>query len=319
MCVTLEKVGSTLEDSRPAQARAVTNRKAPVFPIRAYVKLLRPYQWTKNSFVLAGLLFGHAWHQPVMVTRTFWAFLAFCLTASGVYILNDIADRDSDRQHPVKRNRPIASGQVPVAIAFALLALLWGGAGSIALEVSPMLGAVLVVYVATNIAYSLRFKHEPILDVFLLASGFVLRIVAGTAAIGIPPSQWLILTGTAISLFLGFVKRRAELFKLGEDVALSRRVLTRYSTAALDHGIVISATIAVVSYGLYTMSPRTVRIHGTENLIYTVPLVLYGILRLLHRLYSDHAGEDPARDLPRDPHILITVLVWIAVTGYLIA
>lgn len=282
-------------------------------------KLARPYQWTKNVFVFTGLLFGHGWSKQDLILRSLMAFAAFCLVSSGVYVLNDVFDRAADREHPEKKNRPIASGAVSVGVALVFLALLWGGGFTLGWFVSRALVYVLGSYALMNIAYSLRLKHEPVLDVFLLAAGFVLRILGGTLGLGIPPSHWLLLTGTAISLFLGFVKRRAELDKLGSDPGKHRRVLEHYDDRMLDAAIVISATVAIVSYSLYSMSAHAIQVHGTHLLIYTVPLVMYGIFRYLFLLYAKRGGGDPSRDLFRDPHILVAGAVWVGVTLFLIS
>jgi len=282
-------------------------------------KLARPYQWTKNIFVFTGLLFGHGWERPALILQSVLAFFAFCLVSSGVYVLNDIVDRDADREHPEKCERPLASGTVSLRAALFLLVFLWSGGFSLGVFVSRPLGIILGIYVLMNIAYSMRLKQEPVLDVFLLASGFVLRILGGTLGLDIPPSQWLLLTGTAVSLFLGFVKRRAELLRLGDDPGKHRKVLQFYSDKMLDGAIVISATVAIVSYGLYSMSEHARLVHGTDQLIYTVPLVMYGIFRYLHLLYSARGGGDPSRDLLRDPHVLITGVIWAGVTIYLIS
>lgn len=287
--------------------------------IYSLFKLARPYQWTKNVFVFTGLLFGHGWNKPPLIIASLLAFAAFCLVSSGVYILNDIVDREADRNHPEKKNRPLASGALSLQIAFIFLALIWGGGFTLAFYLSKTLAAILGVYVVMNIAYSLRLKHEPVLDVFLLAAGFVLRILGGTLGLGIPPSDWLILTGTAISLFLGFVKRRAELMRLKEGSSGHRKVLAFYDPRMLDGAIIISATVAIVAYGLYALSDHAIRIHGTRYLIHTVPLVMYGIFRYLFLLYSEKGGGDPSKDLIRDPHILIAGLLWVGVTLALIA
>ncbi|PIE65974.1 MAG: decaprenyl-phosphate phosphoribosyltransferase [Deltaproteobacteria bacterium] len=283
------------------------------------LKLARPQQWTKNVFVLTGLLFGHGWDKRPVIMGALMAFAAFCLISSGVYVINDLFDREADRQHPEKKNRPLASGAVGVGGALFLLALLWGGGFTLGYGVSPALAAILGTYAVMNIAYSLRLKHEPVLDVFLLAAGFVLRILGGTLGLGIPPSHWLLLTGTAVSLFLGFVKRRAELIKLGDNPGAHRRVLAHYTDKLLDAAIGISATVAIVSYGLYSMSKHAIRVHGTDMLIYTVPLVMYGIFRYLYVLYGKGGGGDPSKDLFRDSHILVAGALWVGVTLYLIA
>jgi 4-hydroxybenzoate polyprenyltransferase len=284
------------------------------------LKLARPYQWTKNAFVFTGLLFGHGWKEPEKIVQAVITFAAFCLVSSGVYVLNDLADREADRNHPEKCNRPLASGAVSPKMGVIFWLALWAGGAAIAFNVSYALLAILGSYAAINVAYSLRLKHEPVLDVFLLASGFVLRILGGTLGLGIPPSRWLLLTGTAISLFLGFTKRRAELLRLGEDDAGNhRKVLVHYRGPMLDAAIMLSATTALLSYALYTMSAHALSVHGTRHLIYTVPVVMYGMLRYLYLLYNGKGGGDPSKDLVKDPHILVAGAIWVAVVAYLIS
>ena len=170
-----------------------------------------------------------------------------------------------------------------------------------------------------NLAYSLELKHVVILDVFIIATGFMLRILAGTLGLGIPPSQWLLLCGLMVTLFLGFSKRRAEINALSDGKSEHRKVLDEYSSLLLDKMIVITAAGLIMSYSLYTMSPETIRIHRTENLIYTVPLVIYGVFRYIYLLHYQQSGGDPSRDLVRDPHMLIVMLCWLVTTIALIA
>ncbi|MBI4756659.1 MAG: decaprenyl-phosphate phosphoribosyltransferase [Betaproteobacteria bacterium] len=273
------------------------------------LRLLRPLQWSKNGFVLLGVIFGHAWADPPTLAAAGWAFVAFCLLASGVYVMNDIFDRARDREHPVKRHRPIASGRVRVGAAGALSAACLAGGLGIAL-VTTEVPAVFVGYVLLNVAYSLGLKHVVILDVFCIAGGFMLRILAGTLGIGIAPSHWLMLCGLLVTLFLGFAKRRAELNLLAGDSRNHRQVLEQYSKTLLDQMITVAATGTVVAYCLYTVSPDTVAMHGTPHLIYTVPFVLYGLFRYLFVLHRRGGGGDPAADLLRDGHLVGAMLGW---------
>jgi 4-hydroxybenzoate polyprenyltransferase len=283
------------------------------------LRLMRPHQWVKNAFVFTGLLFGHAWHDPGLAARAVVAFAAFCLASSAVYVVNDIVDIEQDRRHPKKRLRPLAAGHVPVAAAAALAALL--GAAGLALGwlASPTVLVILLGYALMNIAYTLRLKHVVILDVFIIATGFMLRILAGTLGIGIAPSQWLLLCGLMVTLFLGFTKRRAEIIALNEDKTSHRRVLEHYSPVLLDKMIGITASGLIMSYSLYTMNADTIRIHGTANLIYTVPFVMYGVFRYIYLLHHQSRGGDTAHDLVRDPHLLAVVASWVIATFWLIA
>jgi 4-hydroxybenzoate polyprenyltransferase len=285
----------------------------------AWARLARPHQWVKNGFVFVGLLFGHAWNDRLLVGQVLMVFAAFCLVSSAVYVFNDIRDREADRRHPRKRQRPVASGAIRPGAA-AAVGLVLGAAGlALAAWVSAAAAAILAAYVALNAAYTLGLKHVPILDVFLIAGGFMLRILAGTTGVGIPPSQWLLLCGLMVTVFLGFAKRRAELLALEEGSAGHRPVLDEYSPAALDGMMAISASGVIVTYSLYTVSPDTVRLHGTDQLILTLPFVLYGIFRYVYRLHRRGGGGDPAWDLLHDPHLLAAVLGWLATTFWLLA
>lgn len=283
------------------------------------LRLMRPYQWVKNLFVFTGLLFGHAWHDPHLVTQAVIAFIAFCLASSAIYTFNDIIDLEQDKQHPKKCHRPLASGQVSISAAILLAALLGVSGLVLAYAASPAVFIILLGYALMNIAYSLWFKHVVILDVFIIATGFMLRILAGTLGVGIPPSQWLLLCGLMVTLFLGFTKRRAEIIALADDKTAHRKVLEHYSPVLLDKMIGITAAGLIMSYSLYTMNPDTIRIHGTPNLIYTVPFVMYGVFRYIYLLHHQSRGGDPSHDLVRDPHLFIVVGAWLVVTILLIA
>jgi len=279
------------------------------------IRLLRPHQWLKNGFVFVGLLFGHAWSDPHKPAQALAAFVAFCLLASGIYVINDLIDRERDRLHPQKKSRPLAAGTVSVPAALALAAACFAGGAAIVLGVPGMTAWapwILLAYVLMNLGYSFGLKHVVILDVFIIAGGFMLRILAGTLGIGIAPSHWLLLCGLMLTLFLGFAKRRAELGALEADASGHRRVLEHYTAPMLDQFIAIAASGTVISYALYTLSAETLALHGTRGLIATVPFVLYGMLRYLWRLHRLGGGGDPARELLTDPHL------WAATAGWLL-
>lgn len=282
------------------------------------LRLMRPHQWVKNSFVLTGLLFGHAWHDPVLVTKAIFAFVAFCLISSTIYILNDIVDIEQDRHHPSKRKRPLPSGKLKISTAAIFASILGITALTLGYFASSTVVIILLIYAVMNLAYSLKLKHVVILDVFIIATGFMLRILAGTLGLGIPPSQWLLLCGLMVTLFLGFSKRRAEIIALSDDKTSHRKVLEDYSPVLLDKMIVVTAAGLIMSYSLYTMNPETIRIQGTANLIYTVPFVIYGVFRYIFLLHHQSRGTDTAHDLVRDPHMLIVLLGWLITTIALI-
>ena len=276
------------------------------------LKLLRPHQWIKSGFVFVGLLFGHVWSNGALVQQVLLAAAAFSLAASAIYVFNDMADRERDREHPEKRNRPLASGKVNPAQALIL-----GGTcliAALAFAVSASLAVLGIVssYVLLNVAYSIRLKHVVLLDVFIIAAGFMLRILAGTLGVGIAPSHWLLLCGLMLTLFLGFAKRRAELNALVGHGGSHRKVLDDYDPILLDELTGICAGGAIISYSLYTVSAETIAMHGTGNLIYTVPFVMYGIFRYLYLLHRRGGGGDPSAALLQDYHLLGAFCGWFA-------
>lgn len=293
------------------------------------IRLMRPHQWVKNGFVFVGLLFGHAWEQGEAVDlflRAFSAFIAFCLLSSAVYVMNDLADREQDRLHPDKRQRPLASGAVGARAALALAAACLLGAAALVLGLCAPAGLpgsdapwIFAVYLAMNAGYSAGLKHVVVLDVFIIAAGFMLRILAGTLGIGIAPSHWLLVCGLMLTLFLGFAKRRAELNALMEDSGTHRPVLDQYTPAMLDQFITLAAGATVIAYSLYTVSEETIELHGTPWLILTVPCVAYGLLRYLYRLHRAGGGGDPAREFLTDPHLLGVFALWLLLVAWLLA
>lgn len=273
--------------------------------LRHLITLMRPHQWLKNAFVFAGLLFSQSWNDGPLLVRIASAFAAFCAISSLAYILNDWRDRASDALHPTKRLRPLASGAVSGSAALALAALLlltgiWLAAGNRVLLI------LLGVYVVLNLAYSWRLKHVPVVDVSIIASGFMLRLLAGTLAVGIPPSRWLLLTGLFVALFLGFSKRKAETF---HAAAQQRAVLEHYPPALLDTFMAVTMTATLTTYSLYATSVEAQLQHG-ERLVYTVPVVIFGLLRYTYQVHQGR-GEDVSRDLLRDPWILGGMALWL--------
>lgn len=289
------------------------------------IRLMRPHQWVKNGFVFVGLLFGHAWRNADLVAQALSAFIAFSLISSAVYVMNDLVDREQDRLHPQKCRRPLASGAVSVQAA------LWLGGGCLLAGCGLVAGAfgfaglpgsqaawIFLVYLLMNVGYSMGLKHVVILDVFIIATGFMLRILAGTLGIGIQPSHWLLLCGLMLTLFLGFAKRRAELAVLVAEGKQHRPVLDEYTPTMLDQFITLSAGATVLAYSLYTVSEETIALHGTRWLIVTVPCVVYGLLRYLYRLHRAGGGGDPARELLTDPHLLGTFALWLSLVAWLL-
>ncbi len=288
--------------------RAVSFRFAPA------IALVRPHQWLKNGFVVLGLVFSHRWHEGPLLLAVGCAFLSFCAMASAVYVFNDIVDVDADRRHATKRRRPIASGTISEPVAKALCALLAVTALALAALVSQSALALVACYAVMNVAYSFSLKHIVIVDVFVISAGFMLRILIGTLGVGIPPSSWLMLCGMMLTLLLGFGKRRAELMLAPPDGAPTRKVLAQYDLSLVDQLLSMTAACAIISYSIYTVSPETVRLHGTDKLVYTVPFIVYGIFRYLFLLHRLGMGHDTARDLLTDRHMLATLACWMLAT-----
>lgn len=289
--------------------------------IIAFLRVMRPKQWTKNIFVFAGLLFDKSSTNSAILLDVGATFVCFCLAASAVYIINDIFDRDADRQHTYKRRRPIASGEISPSTAGVFAALLLIGAISLSFFVSMTVAAIVATYVVMNTAYSAGLKRIVILDVFIISAGFLLRILAGTVGVGMAPSEWLFLCSLCLTLFLGFGKRRAE---LGENYAGHgensdrRSVLQEYSAQTLDSMMSAVAACTFLSYGLFAMSESTVAQHGTSGLVYTLPFVMYAMFRYFHMVHGRGKGSDPSEDLVTDPHILISGGLWLLTTFALI-
>jgi 4-hydroxybenzoate polyprenyltransferase len=274
------------------------------------LRSLRPAQWAKNSFVLAPLVFGGKLADAGVLGKAALAFAAFCAAASAVYLVNDLRDRDEDRNHPLKRLRPIASGALPVPAAIAATV----GVALAALGMALALGAgftlVLGIYLLLNLLYTFRFKHVVILDVMCISLGFVLRVEAGAQATGVAVSSWLLLCTTFLALFLAFSKRRHEITLLAGSASEQRKVLDHYSPAFLDQMINVVTASSVVSYALYAAAPETVAKYHTQNLIFTVPMVLFGIFRYLYLMYQRPGAKNPTEAILSDVPFLLNILIW---------
>jgi 4-hydroxybenzoate polyprenyltransferase len=302
------------ESARGGAPRTVAGRA------RVWLRLLRPTQWLKNTFVLAPLLFSGRALEGAAQLRSLASFALFCALASGIYILNDVVDRTSDRAHPTKRRRPIASGEIAVAPALAVGGMLVLAALVGSWLVAPGVLVVTGAYVVLNGLYTFRLKHIVILDVFVIASFFVLRLLAGTSAIDVHPSLWLLLCGGLLALYLGFAKRRHELQLLGEGSAGHRAVLSQYSMGFLDQLSVVLLSVTIVSYIMYTLSSQTAREVGGERLSYSTVFVLYGVLRYLYLVHKSEGsgGGDTSATLLTDRTLLVDVVLWVAYCGYAI-
>lgn len=285
--------------------------------LRAYLRVARPGQWVKNGFVLPGLIFGHAIGDADMRTAALTAMVAFCLMSSAVYVMNDWFDRERDREHPDKRSRPIASGDIGTGPASVFALTLATAALAIGALSSPLVALILAGYALLNVGYSLGLKRIPVVDVFIIAAGFMLRIFAGTVGIGIEPSRWLLFCGLLVTLFLGFAKRRAELIRLAEDAGRHRPVLDAYSEPFLDAAVLLCALGMLIAYGLYTVSDTTLAEHGTD-LTLTLPFVLFGTFRYLFLLRHRGGGGNPSNELLDDPWLLGSAGGWVTAVVLLI-
>jgi len=278
--------------------------------IRAILQTMRPQQWAKNVFVLAPLVFSQSLLDPSAIKLALVGFALFSSAASAVYIFNDLRDAELDRHHPLKQHRPIASGRLPTSVAITL----WAGLVVTALVcgwvLSPLFCGFVGTYLVLNLFYSLGLKRVVILDVMIISIGFVLRVLAGGAAIDVEVSPWLVLCTIFVSLFLAFSKRRHELMLLADHAVEQRQVLSSYSPAFLDQMINVVTASTVVAYALYAISPETEERFHTPHLIYTIPLVLFGIFRYLYLIYQKPGEHNPTEEILGDKPFLINIFLW---------
>ncbi len=283
--------------------------------MKHYIKLMRRRHWIKNAFVLAPLVFSLKFLEMSAVLVTFKAFLAFSFMASFVYVINDILDVEKDRKHPKKKSRPIASGKVSIAnaVIFSVFLFLIGMGIAFTINIPTLI--ILLIYFVMNLFYSIKLKHIVLLDVFIIAVGFLLRVYAGAFAIMVPVSHWIILTTFFISLFLGFGKRKNELLVLEKGKnSLHRPVLKFYNEQMVDGFILISLTLTIMTYTLYTIDNHAIEKLGSDNLIYTVPVVVYGLFRYLYLVYGENKGGDPAEIVVKDRWVIIACVFWAVMT-----
>jgi 4-hydroxybenzoate polyprenyltransferase len=276
------------------------------------IKLLRPLQWLKNGFVFTPLIFSKHLFEKEYNGKSIMAFVAFCLASSLVYVINDIVDREADKLHPQKKNRPIASGKISVPFAIGIAIIL----GALSLYVAQLLPIqflyTILVYIAIQFAYSFSLKHIVILDLFIIATGFMLRVFGGALAIQVVISHWIVITTLFLSLFLAASKRRAELVMIQkQNIETKRRVLQDYSVSFLDSLLIITTTGMAISYSLYTMAERTISVFGSEYLIFTTIFVLFGIFRYLYLVIVKEEGENPTGILTKDAPMAINLLLWV--------
>ncbi len=271
---------------------------------------VRPGEWTKNTFVFAGLIFGRQLTEPGAVAASVAAFLIFCALAGAVYLVNDVADRERDRQHPRKRFRPIASGALSPRVALGTAAVLIAGGLTASWWLRPAFGAVATTYVSLLALYSGPLKHIVIIDVLTIAIGFVLRVAAGAIAVAVPMSQWLLVCTILLALFMGLSKRRHELTLLADGAIGHRRILQEYSPYLLDQMISVVTASTLMAYVFYATSEETAAKFGTSLLGLTIPFPLYGIFRYLYLVHHREGGGSPAELLLNDRPLLACVALW---------
>ena len=271
---------------------------------------LRPDQWTKNLIVFAALIFAVKLLDPAALALASAAFLIFCVLSGSVYLINDVSDREADRQHPLKRLRPIASGALGAGTALAWAISLSVVALAAAYALRPLFALAAAAYLALFVLYTSRLKHVVILDVMTIAIGFVLRAVAGGLVIGVPVSDWLLVCTILLALFLGLAKRRHEITMLADGASGHRRILEEYDPYLLDQMIAIVAAATLVVYIIYCASPETAERFGTELLVLTTPFPIYGIFRYLYLVHRKHGGGSPSDMLLRDRPLLGCVALW---------
>ena len=278
--------------------------------MKNYIRLARPEQWIKNLFIFAALIFSKNLVDTDKLRLSVFAFVAFSLSASFIYVINDILDAPADRLHPVKRNRPIASGKINQknALIFAFAILFLAALPTIKLPAKSII--IILAYVIIMTGYSVKLKHIVLVDIFIIAVGFMLRVLVGAYAIDVYVSKWLIITTLFLSLFLAVSKRKLEM-SLESNPERHRKVLTEYDTKLIDQMITITGSGAIISYALYSISRRTVEMFKTELLIYTTIFVIYGIFRYIYLLNKNTSSETPANLIINDPPMLVNLLLWI--------
>lgn len=283
-----------------------------------FLKLMRPEGWTKNLVVLAGIVFSRHLGALDSLVLALRAMAAFCLVSSAVYAINDIADREADAQHPVKRTRPIASGRIAPWEGVVLSAILLGGSIFLASGLGIPFLCTVISYFLLVVVYSFALKRMVILDVLAIALGFVLRAAGGAMAVKVEISPWLLACTLLLALFLALAKRRAELFALGTDSPRHRAILAEYPRQFLDVLLAVVTCSVIMCYILYTFSDRTIAFYGNDRLKFTVPVVIYGIFRYLYLVMVRQKGGRPERLLFADLPLLGAVLIWCGLVGIVV-
>ncbi len=285
--------------------------------VGAYVALLRPHQYLKNLFIFAPLFFAGKVTDTLLLGKTVMAFIAFSFTASSLYVLNDYKDVNEDREHPVKRGRPLASGAVTKMEALFLMAVFFAAGTGMAFTQGTGLLLTILAYAALNVAYSFALKHISLLDVFTIAIGFVLRLYAGSFVTGIDLSMWIVLMVFLLALFLALAKRRDDLLLAGQRKNV-RKSIDGYNMELVNSAMTIMASVVMVSYVMYTLSDEIISKFGTNQLYVTSIFVLFGILRYMQITFVEGGSGDPAKVLLRDRLLQLAIISWIISFGLII-
>jgi 4-hydroxybenzoate polyprenyltransferase len=278
-------------------------------PVTALVRSMRPEQWTKNLIVFAALIFGQRLFDAAAVGSSLAAFLIFCALSGVVYLMNDVVDRENDRQHPLKSRRPIASGELTPRAALTAAGTIGVAALAAAVWLQPVFGLIAAAYVALFAAYSRVLKHVVILDVLTIATGFVLRAAAGAVVVAVPMSHWLLACTMLLALFLGLSKRRHELTLLAGAATGHRRILEEYNPYLLDQMIGVVTASTLMAYIIYCTSSETIEKFGTDGLVLTTPFPIYGIFRYLYLVHQRGAGS-PSEVLLTDRPLIVCIALW---------
>jgi 4-hydroxybenzoate polyprenyltransferase len=279
--------------------------------MRPILATLRPQQWVKNFVVFAGLIFSQNLGDLDLVLQSVAGFALFCLLSSSMYVFNDITDVESDRRHPSKAARPIASGKIGISAAVWIFILLAAIALGLSAWLSPIFALTALGYFVLNLLYSIYLKNVVIIDVMCIAGGFVIRAVAGAVLIGVEISAWLIVCTILLALFLSLGKRRHELLLLDNQATDHRKILSEYSPYFLDQMISVVTASTVVAYAFYTLSPEVETKLGTPHMDLTIPFVLYGVFRYLYLIHQKEGGGSPTRMLLTDKPILGNIILWL--------
>ncbi len=287
--------------------------------MKEWIRAIRVHQWSKNFLLFAALIFAKKLDDLPLALQAVLAFFSFCLLSSAVYLFNDVIDADKDRLHPKKQNRPIASGRISKKTALFAAAVLVAASvtGVVCLDNSSAFALILTCYLLLNISYTFILKKTVVADVIVIAVGFLLRVQAGGAAIDVRISHWLILCTFFTATFLACCKRRSEL-ALAEGSPEAREVLAHYSFQMLDVLVAITASSSIMTYALYSVATETQKYFGSADLIYTIPVVLFGLGRYTYLVYERKAGEDPAAVILKDPGIIAAVLIWLGIALYVV-